>query len=175
MILVSFQPLFLNNIMAHIFKYVCQTSLIKLSRTEHKSQTTMNVPRKTLTFTQNPSFNSQSDSLVQSNRDIQQTNLWIKIIHFVWKSKMSLFKSKTIQVMVEGPAVRKAGNFLDWIAGGLEMNELKGFGNSCPLWTGAPYIWQIWFCLEIARLSNQLGSSSGIHWPTTISESEIIK
>ena len=42
--------------------------------------------------------------------------------------------------MVEGPAVRKAGNFLDWIAGGLEMNELKGFGNSCPLWTGAPYI-----------------------------------
>ena len=27
--------------------------------------------------------------------------------------------------MVEGPAVRKAGNFLDWIAGGLEMNELK--------------------------------------------------
>ena len=25
--------------------------------------------------------------------------------------------------MVEGPAVGKAGNFLDWIAGGLEMNE----------------------------------------------------
>ena len=46
----------------------------------------------------------------------------------------------SVIVMVEGPAVRKAGNFLDWIAGGLEMNELKGFGNSCPLWTGAPYI-----------------------------------
>ena len=31
-------------------------------------------------------------------------------------------------VMVEGPAVGKAGNCLDWIARGLEMNEIKGFG-----------------------------------------------
>ena len=31
--------------------------------------------------------------------------------------------------MVEGPAVGKAGNFLDWIAGGLEMKELKDSGN----------------------------------------------
>ena len=34
-------------------------------------------------------------------------------------------ESEEIQVesvMVEGPAVGKAGNFLDWIAGGLEMN-----------------------------------------------------
>ena len=31
-------------------------------------------------------------------------------------------------VMVEGPAVGKAGNCLDWIARGLEINEIKGFG-----------------------------------------------
>ena len=31
--------------------------------------------------------------------------------------------------MVEGPAVGKAENFLDWIAGGLGMNELKDFGS----------------------------------------------
>ena len=36
-------------------------------------------------------------------------------------------------VMVEGAAVGKAGNFLDWIAGGLEMNGVKDFGNPCPL------------------------------------------
>ena len=43
--------------------------------------------------------------------------------------------------MVEGPAVGKAGDCLDWIAGGLEKgNELKDFGNLCPLWTEAPYI-----------------------------------
>ena len=30
--------------------------------------------------------------------------------------------------MVEGPAVGKAGNCLDWIARGLEMNEIKDFG-----------------------------------------------
>ena len=28
-------------------------------------------------------------------------------------------------VMVEGPAVGKAGNFLDWIAGGLEIKNSK--------------------------------------------------
>ena len=42
--------------------------------------------------------------------------------------------------MVDGPAVGKAGDCLDWIAGGLEKNELKDFGNLCPLWTEAPYI-----------------------------------
>ena len=45
-------------------------------------------------------------------------------------------ESEEIQVesvMVEGPAVGKAGNFLDWIAGGLEMNGVKDFGNPCPL------------------------------------------
>ena len=31
-------------------------------------------------------------------------------------------------VMVEGPAVGKAGNCLDWIARGLEINETKDFG-----------------------------------------------
>ena len=36
-------------------------------------------------------------------------------------------------IMVEVPAVGKAGNFLDWIAEGLGMNELKDFGNPCPL------------------------------------------
>ena len=36
-------------------------------------------------------------------------------------------------VMIEAPAVGKAGNFLDWIAGGLEMNGVKDFGNPCPL------------------------------------------
>ena len=36
-------------------------------------------------------------------------------------------------VMVEGPAVGKAGNFLDWIAGGLEIKGLKDSGNPCPL------------------------------------------
>ena len=40
--------------------------------------------------------------------------------------------------MVEGPAVGKAGDCLDWIAGGLEKNELKDFGNLCPLWTEPP-------------------------------------
>ena len=40
---------------------------------------------------------------------------------------------KIVLVMVEGPAVGKAGNFLDWIAGGLEMNGVKDFGNPCPL------------------------------------------
>ena len=30
--------------------------------------------------------------------------------------------------MVEGLAVGKAGNCLDWIARGLEMNIVKGFG-----------------------------------------------
>ena len=30
--------------------------------------------------------------------------------------------------MVEGPAVGKAGNCLDWIARGLEMNVIKDFG-----------------------------------------------
>ena len=39
----------------------------------------------------------------------------------------------SVLVMVEGPAVGKAGNFLDWIAGGLGMNELKDFGSPCPL------------------------------------------
>ena len=36
-------------------------------------------------------------------------------------------------VMVEGPAIGKAGDSLDWIAGGLEMKELKDLGNPCPL------------------------------------------
>ena len=36
-------------------------------------------------------------------------------------------------VMVEGPAVGKAGDSLDWIAGGLEIKELKDLGNPCPL------------------------------------------
>ena len=36
-------------------------------------------------------------------------------------------------VMVEGPAVGKAGDNLDWIAGGLEIKELKDLGNPCPL------------------------------------------
>ena len=35
--------------------------------------------------------------------------------------------------MVDGPAVGKAGDCLDWIAGGLEMKRLKDFGNPCPL------------------------------------------
>ena len=42
--------------------------------------------------------------------------------------------------MVEGPPVGKADNSLDWIAGSLEMKELKDLGNPCPLKTGAPYI-----------------------------------
>ena len=39
-----------------------------------------------------------------------------------------------------GPAVGKVGDCQDWIAGGLEMKELKDSGNPCPLKTGAPYI-----------------------------------
>ena len=62
--------------------------------------------------------------------------------------------------MVDGPAVGKAGDCLDWLAGGLEMKELKDSGNPYPIKTGALYISQILFCLEIARLSNSLGSSS---------------
>ena len=42
-------------------------------------------------------------------------------------------RKSNVVVMVEGPAVGKAGNFLDWIAGGLEMNGVKDFGNPCPL------------------------------------------
>ena len=42
--------------------------------------------------------------------------------------------------MVDGPAVGKAGDCLDWIAGGLEIKELEDLGNPCPLKTGAPYI-----------------------------------
>ena len=38
-----------------------------------------------------------------------------------------------VVVMVGGPAVGKAGDCLDWIAGGLEMKELKDSGNPCPL------------------------------------------
>ena len=44
-----------------------------------------------------------------------------------------MYKYICITVMVEGPAVGKAGNCLDWIAGGLEMKELKDLGNPCPL------------------------------------------
>ena len=43
-----------------------------------------------------------------------------------------------ILVMVEVPAVGKAGNYLDWIARGLEMNVVKRFWlNPCPIKTGA--------------------------------------
>ena len=42
-------------------------------------------------------------------------------------------KSLKLLVMVDGPAVGKAGDCLDWIAGGLEMKELKDSGNPCPL------------------------------------------
>ena len=36
-------------------------------------------------------------------------------------------------VMVDGPAVGKAGDCLDWIAGGLEIKGLRDSGNPCPL------------------------------------------
>ena len=36
-------------------------------------------------------------------------------------------------VMVGGPAVGKAGDCLDWIAGGLEIKGLRDSGNPCPL------------------------------------------
>ena len=51
--------------------------------------------------------------------------------------------------MVGGPAVGKAGDCLDWLAGGLEMKELKDSGNPCPIKTGALYISQILFCLKL--------------------------
>ena len=35
--------------------------------------------------------------------------------------------------MVDGPAVGKAGDCLDWIAGGLEIKGLRDSGNPCPL------------------------------------------
>ena len=38
-----------------------------------------------------------------------------------------------ISVMVDGPAVGKAGDCLDWIAGGLEIKGLRDSGNPCPL------------------------------------------
>ena len=38
-----------------------------------------------------------------------------------------------VLVMVDGPAVGKAGDCLDWIAGGLEIKGLKDSGNPCPL------------------------------------------
>ena len=42
--------------------------------------------------------------------------------------------------MVEGPAVGKASDCLEWIAGGLEKKEPEDFGYPCPIKTGAPYI-----------------------------------
>ena len=41
-----------------------------------------------------------------------------------------LFDRKAV---VEGPAVGKTRNCPDWIARGLEMNELEDFGNTCSL------------------------------------------
>ena len=32
--------------------------------------------------------------------------------------------------MVKGPAIGKAGNCLDWVAGGLEMNGIKDYGRN---------------------------------------------
>ena len=40
---------------------------------------------------------------------------------------------RCIIVMVDGPAVGKAGDCLDWIAGGLEIKGLRDSGNPCPL------------------------------------------
>ena len=40
-------------------------------------------------------------------------------------------------VMVEGPAVGKAGNCLDWIARGLEINSTKFSLGSCYLFLGS--------------------------------------
>ena len=66
-----------------------------------------------------------------------------------------------VLVMDEGPAVGQAGNCLDWIARGLEMNVVKDFGGTpVRLRQGPVYLF---CCNEFARLSNQLGSSSGIH------------
>ena len=44
--------------------------------------------------------------------------------------------------MAEGPAEGQAGDSLDWIAGGLEIKELKDLGNACPLKTihGVPML-----------------------------------
>ena len=87
--MVPFQPLFLNNIKAHISKYFCQTGLIK---TEYKSQTTMNVLGKTLTFTQKPSFQfTQWQILVQSNRDNQPTNE--SKLYILYESPKCLFSN----------------------------------------------------------------------------------
>ena len=40
-----------------------------------------------------------------------------------WRTYVDLYCKSTKST--KGPAVGKAGNFLDWIAGGLEMNEMK--------------------------------------------------
>ena len=45
-------------------------------------------------------------------------------------------------VMVERPAEGKAGNFLDWIAGGLEMNLVFIFF-AVSLWS------YVWFCTKV--------------------------
>ena len=45
----------------------------------------------------------------------------------VWALGSGLSNLTTL-VMVEVPAVGKAGNYLDWIARGLEMNVVNGFG-----------------------------------------------
>ena len=49
--------------------------------------------------------------------------------------------------MVGGPAVGKAGDCLDWIAGGLERNELKDFGNLCPIKTDTYCIYKLYIAL----------------------------
>ena len=80
---------------------------------------------------------------IHPNLQVREKLITDNYVHvFQLPSEMVLPSTETaVVVMVEGPAVGKAGDDLDWIARGLERkNKLGDFGNPYPLWTGAPYI-----------------------------------
>ena len=74
---------------------------------------------------------AQCVSLVFGSVDLSLC-LWPQL-YIVHSTTFFCASQKQISVMVGGPAVGKAGDCLDWIAGGLEMKELKDSGNPCPL------------------------------------------
>ena len=53
------------------------------------------------------------------------------VVNFLYSG--GLWQHEIGIVMVDGPAEGKAGDCLDWIAGGLEIKGLKDSGNPCPL------------------------------------------
>ena len=136
--MVPFQPLFLNNIKAHISKYFCQTGLIK---TEYKSQTTMNVLGKNSHFHPKTIIPIHTVTDSGSIKQRQSAYKWIKTIHFVWKSKMSLFKSKTIQTV----------QIFDWQALHYWLRRPMGF-KRCEHFSKV----EVWFLLILTLTTKKI-------------------